>query len=181
MTETGYYQYTDTAVTLETPPFQTGYVFEGWYDMADLSGEPITQIPAGSTGDKNFHAKWTAIRYTATFYADGGTPAAQTRTVNSGDSLGSENMPSIQPGLSSAKNGGGAQFAGETTITGNRTVHAQWTFIPMPDNLSLANALTWLNTNAADDGEYIITLRLVNESIAPTTLPYSEKTVKITI
>lgn len=35
-----------------------GYVFMGWYLDAGFSGEPQTEIPKGSTGQKDFYAKW---------------------------------------------------------------------------------------------------------------------------
>jgi uncharacterized repeat protein (TIGR02543 family) len=38
---------------------RTGYAFGGWYDNAGLSGEAVTGIPSGSTGNKTFYAKWT--------------------------------------------------------------------------------------------------------------------------
>ncbi len=40
-----------------------GYVFKGWYDNAQLSGEAITEIAAGvaNEGDKTFYAKWEEI------------------------------------------------------------------------------------------------------------------------
>ena len=37
---------------------KTDYVFMGWYDNADFSGAPVTEIPAGSTGAKDFYALW---------------------------------------------------------------------------------------------------------------------------
>jgi uncharacterized repeat protein (TIGR02543 family) len=36
----------------------TNYQFEGWYEDAAFGGSPVTSIPAGSTGDKTFYAKW---------------------------------------------------------------------------------------------------------------------------
>ena len=44
-----------------------GYVFAGWYDNAELNGEPVTVIEQGSTGDKTFYAKWDAVDYTITY------------------------------------------------------------------------------------------------------------------
>ena len=32
--------------------------FYGWYDNADFTGDPITSIPAGSTGNKTFYARF---------------------------------------------------------------------------------------------------------------------------
>jgi len=57
-------------VTLK-PPTRTGYTFGGWFDNEDLSGEPVTMIKQGSTGDKIFYAKWTPITYTITYVIDG--------------------------------------------------------------------------------------------------------------
>jgi uncharacterized repeat protein (TIGR02543 family) len=61
--EFGYYQYADAALTL-TSPFRQDYAFRGWYADADLSGDPVTQIPAGSTGDRGFYAKWIEAEQT---------------------------------------------------------------------------------------------------------------------
>lgn len=35
-----------------------GYSFAGWYTDESFSGEPVTEIPIGSTGYKKFYAKW---------------------------------------------------------------------------------------------------------------------------
>jgi uncharacterized repeat protein (TIGR02543 family) len=53
------------AYTIESPgitlaaPTRADYSFGGWYADADFSGNAVTSIPAGSTGDRTFHAKWT--------------------------------------------------------------------------------------------------------------------------
>jgi uncharacterized repeat protein (TIGR02543 family) len=39
-------------------PTRPGYDFGGWYNTADFSGEAVTRIPPGSTGDKDFYARW---------------------------------------------------------------------------------------------------------------------------
>ena len=38
--------------------YKTGYSFEGWFAEDDFSGQVVEKIPAGSTGDKTFYAKW---------------------------------------------------------------------------------------------------------------------------
>ncbi|MDR1324534.1 MAG: InlB B-repeat-containing protein [Treponema sp.] len=60
-TETSSYRSTDAALTLLTAPSREGYVFMGWYEHADFSGATIGAIPAGSTGHKEFFARWAAI------------------------------------------------------------------------------------------------------------------------
>ncbi|MBE6131702.1 MAG: hypothetical protein E7183_08260 [Erysipelotrichaceae bacterium] len=44
-------------VTLPTPT-KEGYEFGGWYDNPEFNGSSITEILAGSKGDKVFYAKW---------------------------------------------------------------------------------------------------------------------------
>ncbi len=50
--------------TVETPtitlqaPTRIGYSFAGWYTTNNFSGDPVTEIRQGSTGDKTFYAKW---------------------------------------------------------------------------------------------------------------------------
>ena len=41
-------------------PTKPGYIFAGWYDNKEFTGEPITSITVGESGDKNYYAKWEA-------------------------------------------------------------------------------------------------------------------------
>ncbi len=41
-------------------PTREGYTFDGWYNNADFTGDKVTRIAAGSTGDVTLYAKWTA-------------------------------------------------------------------------------------------------------------------------
>ena len=47
------------AITLVAPGTRDGYTFTGWYDNVDLTGDPVTSIAQGSTGNRDFYAKWT--------------------------------------------------------------------------------------------------------------------------
>ena len=63
----------ENSVTLPTPT-KTGYTFSGWYANSDLStGGVQTTIAAGSTGNKEYWAKWTPNTYTVHFHRNGGT------------------------------------------------------------------------------------------------------------
>ena len=53
----GSYTVDSPEITL-APPAYTGYTFGGWYDNAGFDGNAADTIPAGSTGDKTFYAKW---------------------------------------------------------------------------------------------------------------------------
>ena len=49
---------------------RTGFGFGGWYETSELTGEAVSQITAGTTGNKTFYAKWTegAVSYTVKHY-----------------------------------------------------------------------------------------------------------------
>jgi uncharacterized repeat protein (TIGR02543 family) len=51
---------------------RNGYTFGGWYSDSGFA-MPVTGIPASSTGDKVFYAKWTPITYTVKYNANGGS------------------------------------------------------------------------------------------------------------
>jgi uncharacterized repeat protein (TIGR02543 family) len=82
------------AYTIESPVIplassaRRGYDFAGWYTNASFSGSPVASIPAGSTGNKTFYAKWQVITYTISWTLNGGSvsPANPvTYTVESPD------------------------------------------------------------------------------------------------
>ena len=59
-------------ITLDTPT-RTGCTFLGWYDNSGLTGNAVKTIAHGSTGDKQFWAKWTLTNYTITYNLNGGS------------------------------------------------------------------------------------------------------------
>lgn len=44
--------------TLPTEITRSNYSFQGWYEDADFTGEPVTAITGTDTGDKTYYAKW---------------------------------------------------------------------------------------------------------------------------
>jgi uncharacterized repeat protein (TIGR02543 family) len=58
-------------ITLADPK-RDGYDFGGWYDNGGFTGSAVTEIPAGSTEAKTFHARWTAIEYRIVYHLNGG-------------------------------------------------------------------------------------------------------------
>ena len=65
--------YTIETATFELPtPTRTGYTFAGWYDNENLTGNKVTQVAKGSTGNKIFYAAWTIDQYTLTYSAGEG-------------------------------------------------------------------------------------------------------------
>ena len=43
---------------------RTGYVFEGWYDNAGLTGDRVDRIGHGSIGNRTFYADWSPAKDT---------------------------------------------------------------------------------------------------------------------
>ena len=65
--------YTIETATFNLPtPTRTGYTFAGWYGNANLTGNNVTQVAKGSTGNKTFYAAWTINQYTLTYSAGEG-------------------------------------------------------------------------------------------------------------
>jgi uncharacterized repeat protein (TIGR02543 family) len=131
----GYFKHTDDAVTLPADPFRAGYVFRGWYDNAYFDGEPVTSIPMGSRGDRDFYARWLA-QYTVTFDAQGGSVDPSSITVTAGEYVTDLPTPTNVINLSgiayefdgwfTQPNGGGSRFTTNTPVSGVITVYAKW-------------------------------------------------------
>lgn len=66
----------ETAVELPKPS-REHYIFEGWFDNESLIGTAITSITHGSTGKKDFYAKWRPVTYRIIFQTNGGTDQAE--------------------------------------------------------------------------------------------------------
>ena len=67
----------DTTFTVESEinlltPKKDGYTFAGWYDNAEFSGEKVTMISAGTSGNKVYYAKWEEVVYTIEYELNGG-------------------------------------------------------------------------------------------------------------
>ena len=68
----------ETATITLAEASKEGYTFEGWYSDATFTTDnEVTEIATGSTGPKEFFAKFSdAITYDITYILDGGTNAA---------------------------------------------------------------------------------------------------------
>jgi uncharacterized repeat protein (TIGR02543 family) len=162
-------------------PTKSEYAFAGWYTQRNGGGAAFTASTA-VTANITVYAKWM-VPYTVTFDADGGSPAAQTLTVPSGNSVGSA-MPSNPTrsgyffgGWYTQRNGGGAVFTASTVVSANVTVYATWGDMPPG---TLAESLAWLSANAVESRTYTITLS-GNETIGPLTLSCGGKYVTIAL
>ena len=97
---------------------RTGYLFGGWYGA---DGKRVTSIAKGTHGDLTLTAKWTAISYTLTFNAAGGSGSASRKSL-------SYDMDVVLPdtgfyrrgytlsGWNTAKDGSGEDYAPGATV-----------------------------------------------------------------
>lgn len=74
----------ETPVTLPVP--QRGSIeFLGWYDNAQFGGEPVSEIPIGTTGDKEYWAKWEKPGFEVIFPQKKGYEAVTAGESENGD------------------------------------------------------------------------------------------------
>ncbi len=130
--------YTIETATFSLPtPTKTGYTFAGWYDNSGLTGNTITQITKGTTGDKNLYAKWTANTYAVTLNPQSGTGGTTSVTATYGSAMPAITKPTRTGytfnGYFDATSGGTKYYNadGSSARTWNKTaattLYAQWT------------------------------------------------------
>ncbi len=144
-----------------------GYVFSGWYNNEDLTGEEITIIEIGSTEDKVFYAKWEidwtarpADTYYITYELNGGTLYDPPTVID-----GTKDFYLYTP-LKRGYNFGGwyltKDFSEETPIevipkeeqNQDYTVYAKWIAVEYNINYNL-NGGSWENSNRVN---YVYTI-----------------------
>ena len=121
------YTIEDPDITLNNPE-KTGYIFDGWSGTGIDGVSAEVTIPSGSYGNRTYTAHWTAIDYTLTFHAQGGSDVPA-RTVHYGDSVSSP--ASTRAGYNF---GGWYPTAGcdtepvrfPYTVTGSAEFYAKW-------------------------------------------------------
>jgi len=120
---TGYTVETDT-ITLN-PATKTGYTFNGWYSNSEFTGDAVTSIPKGSTGNITLYAKFTVNQYTITFDSNGGS-AVSAITQDFGSSVTQPSDPTL------------AEYTFEGWFTDDSTFLNEYTFATMPaQNITL--------------------------------------------
>ena len=117
-----------SAFDLKTPT-RDGYVFDGWYSDSGFTMYALS-VTKGTTGNKNFYAKWRAIDYTVTYNLNGG--------VNNENNPGGYNIEQNVELTNPTRKGyvfGGwytdSNFTNKVTSIpvgskGNKTYYAQW-------------------------------------------------------
>ena len=62
----------ETATFSLPTPSRDGYTFAGWKTNSGLTGESVSSIAVGTTGNKEYWAAWTANTYEVVFHKNGG-------------------------------------------------------------------------------------------------------------
>ena len=109
--ENSIYTIESNDITLPTPEKQ-GLTFVGWYANEDLTGQAVTKITSGSTGNKEFWAKWE--KSTPTFAWSTATCTAALEADNTFPTL---NNPNILPVTYTSSNTGVATIDENGNIT----------------------------------------------------------------
>ena len=147
--------YTIESETFALPdnPTKAGHTFAGWYANAELTGNAVTQIEKGSTGDKAYWAKWEVASYTINFDTEGGTGVTTPLTVQYGAQLPNITIPTkagyLFLGYYNGDNGTGTQYYDasgkglKTMPANNLTLHAKW--LNGSDCIFFYNNLGWSN------------------------------------
>ena len=78
-----------TAVLRDTA-VRDGYLFVGWYDNSNCTGDYIISFPPGTNTDQTVYAKWEPMVFTMTFYNNGSLVA--TKQVSNGRSFVTPNI-----------------------------------------------------------------------------------------
>ncbi|MDR0751727.1 MAG: InlB B-repeat-containing protein [Christensenellaceae bacterium] len=75
-------------------PTRAGYTFGGWFDNSEYSNSSVTIVQVGSTGNKEYFAKWIANCYTLTYDTNGGEALNPTnKTVEYAAAVGTLPLP----------------------------------------------------------------------------------------
>lgn len=116
--------YTTESTSLPTPVLD-GVEFQGWYDNASFTGEPVTSL-YGKFGDLTLYAKWD--NYIVTLEPNGGSISQTQLLITPGQSV---TLPT--PTRTGYTFGGwynGSTLVTSTaSITGNVTLTAKWTAV----------------------------------------------------
>ena len=131
--------YTIETETFDLPtPTRTGYTFNGWYDNSGLTGNQVTQVTKGSTGNKTFYAKWEGISYTVKFDANGGSGSMsnQVFTYGTAQNLIANTFTRdgyMFAGWNTKADGSGNSYTNQQSVNnlcsdanGTTTLYAQW-------------------------------------------------------
>ena len=77
----------ETATINLADPTKDGYAFGGWYSDVDCTGNAVTTIASGSTGNVSLYAKWTKLYTVTVAETDNGTVTPDKPTATEGETV----------------------------------------------------------------------------------------------
>ena len=140
----------EEAFILPTPT-KIGSTFEGWFDNSELTGDAITTIASGSTGNKVFWAKWNIGTYDVTLDMEGGNGGTTSVQVTHGTAMPTITIPTkndhLFDGYYDGDNGTGTKYYNADGTSAKNwdketaTLYARW--IPYTQCIFFKNNLDW--------------------------------------
>ncbi len=132
--EGAYTGYTEgEGLTLPIPE-KPGYIFDGWYETADLSGTAAEALTPADYGDRTYYAKWTANACTVTYHKDGGAIADEDSYTTYTEGVGLPELPTPEKrgytfeGWYETADYAGSRVTGiSSDEKGDRIYYAKWT------------------------------------------------------
>ncbi len=162
-------EYYITSPTIKfNPVIKAGYAFVGWYSNASYSGDKVTELPTGSTGNRELFAKYVElVDYNKAMY---GYQVFPTIALTSVDGV------SISPRVT----------AGEYSVHVVTTKSGASFSLSFPSDLTLANAIeqvrVFLNSASAPVNNFVVNAKdgsgqaiTISKAVAPatTSAPYT--------
>jgi len=156
------------SITQPATMTKTGYTFGGWFTNSTLTTAasfPITNVTANTA----LWAKWTALTYTITFDANGGTVTPTSGTTGADGKLASLPIPTRANytfnGWFTAATGGTAVTT-STVFNAAAIIYAQWTSTVTGTPITIEAGGNENNgTHITSDGVYIITCADTNKPL----------------
>ena len=152
------YYVTTPDITLKSPT-KENYIFCGWYEKSDFSGNKVTTIPNGSTGNKTLYAKWTPdVTYSISYVLGGGTnnPANPTSYKYISDTItlaSPTHTGYIFAGWYTSNTYSVRVYNIPAGSTGNKIFYAKWTL----NSYTISYELNGGKNNSANPSKYNIT------------------------
>ena len=118
-------------ITLKDP-VKPGYTFAGWYKAEDFTGNAVTEIPQGSTGNITLYAKWELVSYTITYELNGGINASENPPSYNVETETITLKDPVKPGYTFGGWYMAEDFTGDAVTeitqgsTGDITLYAKW-------------------------------------------------------
>ena len=145
------YNVESETITLKDPA-KPGYTFEGWYMAEDFTGNAVTEIIQGTTGNITLYAKWVKEGdYTITYELNGGTNAPENPVSYNVETETITLKDPAKPGYTFAGWYMAEDFTGNAVTeitqgtTGDITLYAKWIEIIVPETLEVKGGNCTLN------------------------------------